>query len=98
MEEFDKPYYMYETKTTIEDRIKLLEKYNIIDEFENTIAQTVFDINEYCFVFPGNKIDFDNYRRYLNYKKEIFQEIKVIHGEYGLLQILNLYLKKKLNF
>jgi ATP-dependent 26S proteasome regulatory subunit len=73
LEEFDKPYYIHETKTTIEDRIKLLEKYNIIDEFENTIAQTVFDTNEYCFVFPGNKIDFDNYRTYLNYKKQNFQ-------------------------
>ncbi len=73
LEEFDKPYYMGETKTTIEERISLLEKYNIIDKFENTIAQTVFDKNEYVFVFLGNKIDFDNYRIYLDYKKQNFQ-------------------------
>lgn len=78
LEEFDKPYYNLPKNQNLEEKIKLLERYNLINEFQNTIAQTIFDINEYVFVFVGNRIDFENYNIYLKYKEKNFQDSKGI--------------------
>ncbi|MBS2126539.1 AAA family ATPase ['Fragaria x ananassa' phyllody phytoplasma] len=53
-----------------------MKSYNIIDEFKSSIQQTVFNANEYIFVFPGNPTDFKNYKHYLQAKANNFSSPK----------------------
>ncbi|WEK82603.1 MAG: hypothetical protein PR2021_5380 [Candidatus Phytoplasma pruni] len=73
--EIDKEYYNFQEKDkeNIDFLYQTLEKYNIVEEFSNTIATTVFDPNEYLFVFVGNANDLQNYQIYLQHKKNNFQ-------------------------
>lgn len=73
--EIDKEYYNFQEKDkkNIDFLFQTLENYNIVEEFSNTIATTVFDPNEYLFVFVGNANDLKNYQIYLQHKKNNFQ-------------------------
>ncbi|MDV3205467.1 MAG: hypothetical protein Q8899_01720, partial [Weeping tea tree witches'-broom phytoplasma] len=76
LEEFDKSYYSWEKlnkNNNLETSLELLDKYNIINEFENTIAESVFDTEKYIFVFPGNEADVKNYNAYLYHKERKFR-------------------------
>ncbi|XXP77442.1 MAG: hypothetical protein AB3N34_00670 [Lettuce witches'-broom phytoplasma] len=74
-EQIDKEYYNFQEKDkkNINFLFQTLENYNIVEKFSNTIATTVFDPNEYLFVFVGNANDLKNYQTYLQHKKNNFQ-------------------------
>jgi hypothetical protein len=74
-EQIDKDFYNFKenNKKDINFIFKTLDQYNIVEEFENTIATTVFDSNDYVFVFVGNAPDLKNYQIYLQQKKANFQ-------------------------
>ncbi|QTX03058.1 ATP-dependent Zn protease [Candidatus Phytoplasma luffae] len=70
--EFDNPIYYKESKKNIKEKIHLLDRYNIINEFPDVFEQTVYDINNFVFVFIADKVDFTNYEKYLQHKKNNF--------------------------
>ncbi|MDV3173649.1 MAG: AAA family ATPase, partial [Candidatus Phytoplasma stylosanthis] len=72
LKEFDKDHYNLESKKNINEKITLLDKYNIIDEFSDVIEQTVYDKENCLFVFIGNRTDYINYNHYLTSKKQNF--------------------------
>ncbi len=77
-EQIDKEYYNFQEKDkkNIDFLFQNLERYNIVEEFSDTIATTVFDPNEYLFVFVGNSNDLKNYQTYLQYKNNHFKGVR----------------------
>ncbi|KND62699.1 hypothetical protein AlmWB_01050, partial [Candidatus Phytoplasma phoenicium] len=73
LEEFDNEIYSTLLISNKKDKLKLLEKYNILLEFPDAIAQIKFNPSDVVFAFIGNTADFQNYQTYLEYKKNGFQ-------------------------
>ncbi|MEZ0180345.1 AAA family ATPase ['Camptotheca acuminata' phytoplasma] len=98
LKEFDKPHYRNEIKTNINERIELLEKYNIKDEFSDVISQTVYDENDIVLVFIGNLTDFSNYNFYLEHKKNNFNSSKGMYWKNWSPANIETVSKTKINF